>query len=485
MKTYHSISEVRSDLDNNSVSCVELTKSYLQRIADNKDLNIFLEVFEASALEKAKEVDDKIKNKTAGKLAGLVIALKDNICYKGHKVSASSKVLGNFESLYNATVVERLLLEDAIIIGRTNCDEFAMGSSNENSAFGNVLNPHNKKCVPGGSSGGSAAAVAADLCLATLGTDTGGSIRQPASFCGVVGYKPTYGRVSRYGAIAYASSFDQIGPLTKCVEDAALIMEVMAGKDKYDSTSSSKPVPEYSKELKGTGKKYKIAYLKDCLENPGLNPEIKTRINEIIAKLKADGHTVDAVDFPYLDFLVPTYYVLTTAEASSNLARFDGINYGYRSPNAVDLESTYKRSRTEGFGPEVKRRIMLGTFVLSAGYYDAYYSKGQRVRRLLQNKVNEIFTTYDFILSPTTPGTAFEFGQKGADPIAMYLEDIFTVLANITGHPAISIPAGKHSNGLPFGVQFTGHSFADAELMAFADRVLKETRVDNIRNIAL
>jgi aspartyl-tRNA(Asn)/glutamyl-tRNA(Gln) amidotransferase subunit A len=467
---YQSISQVQSDLYSNQTSCVEITKNYIQRISDNSHLNVFLEVFESSALEKAKLVDEKIKNKTAGKLAGLVIALKDNICYKDHTVTASSKILGDFKSLFSATVVERLLSEDAIIIGRTNCDEFAMGSSNENSAFGNVKNPHNIKCVPGGSSGGSAAAVAADLCLAALGTDTGGSIRQPASFCGVVGYKPTYGRVSRYGAIAYASSFDQIGPLAKNVADAALIMEVISGKDEYDSTVSSKPVPSYS-EFPLSKAKYKIAYLKDCFENPGLNPEIKTRISTIIDKLKADGHTVDPVDFPYLDFLVPTYYVLTTAEASSNLARFDGINYGYRSPNAFDIESTYKKSRSEGFGTEVKRRIMLGTFVLSAGYYDAYYSKGQKVRKLLQNKTNEILNNYDFILSPTTPGTAFEFGQKGADPIAMYLEDIFTVLANITGHPAISIPAGKHSNGLPFGVQFTGKAFADGELMTFAKAV--------------
>lgn len=471
MKIYSSFSEVQTDLDNNATSCVELTKEYIQRIADKRDLNIFLEVFEASALQKAKEVDEKLKSKTAGKLAGMVIALKDNICYKGHQVSASSKILEKFESLYSATVVERLLAEDAIIIGRTNCDEFAMGSSNENSAFGTVKNPHNPKFVPGGSSGGSAAAVAAGLCLAALGTDTGGSIRQPASFCGVVGYKPTYGRVSRYGAIAYASSFDQIGPLTKNVEDTALIMEVIAGADNYDSTASSKPVPAFSKTLDTAGKKFRIAYLKDCLENPGLNPEIKAGINNIIEKLKGDGHTVEAVEFPYLDFLVPTYYVLTTAEASSNLARFDGINFGYRSPNAFDLESTYKKSRSEGFGEEVKRRIMLGTFVLSAGYYDAYYSKGQKVRKLLQNKVNEIFGNYDLILSPTTPGTAFEFGQKGADPIAMYLEDIFTVLANITGHPAISIPAGTHSNGLPFGIQFTAKAFADAELMAFSKKL--------------
>ena len=380
MKAYSSLSEIRSDLNNNTISCVELVRSYVSRIHDKRDLNIFLEVFENSALEKAKSIDEKIKSKTAGKLAGMVIALKDNLCYKGHKVSASSKILDGFESLYNATVVERLLAEDAIIIGRCNCDEFAMGSSNENSAFGNVLNPLDTKSVPGGSSGGSAAAVAADLCLAALGTDTGGSIRQPASFCGVVGYKPTYGRVSRYGAIAYASSFDQIGPLTKNMGDAALIMEVMSGKDEYDSTASSKAVPEFSKEINNKPSTLRIAYLKDCLESNGLDPEIKARITEIIAKLKAEGHTVEAVDFPYLDYLVPTYYVLTTAEASSNLARFDGINFGYRSKNATDLESTYKKSRSEGFGAEVKRRIMLGTFVLSSGYYDAYYSKGQKVR---------------------------------------------------------------------------------------------------------
>lgn len=492
MKTYNSLSEVQSDLFSNNVSCVELTKAYINRINDTKHLNAFLEVFEKSALEKAVLVDEKVKNKMAGKLAGMVIALKDNICYKGHKVSASSKILEGFESLFSATVVERLLSEDAIIIGRCNCDEFAMGSSNENSAFGKVLNPHDIKRVPGGSSGGSAVAVAADLCLAALGTDTGGSIRQPASFCGVVGLKPTYGRVSRHGAIAYASSFDQIGPLTKNIEDAALIMEVMSGKDEHDSTVSSKPVPEYSKELNANTRKFRIAYLKDCLESLGLDVEIKVRINDTITKLKAAGHVVEAVDFPYLDYLVPTYYVLTTAEASSNLARYAGITYGYRSASIAaakvvvaegalanesevassSLDSVYKKSRSEGFGEEVKRRIMLGTFVLSSGYYDAYYSKGQRVRRVLKNKTNEILNNYDFILLPTTPGTAFEFGKKSADPIAMYLEDIFTVQANITGLPAISLPIGKHSNGLPFGVQLMAKSFAETDLLSFSKQLM-------------
>lgn len=472
MKGYNSISQIRESLDKGSLLCSDLVKQYISRIEENKHLNIFLEVFKDDALKRASLINEKIKNKTAGKLAGLVIALKDNLCYKDHKVSASSKILEGFTSLYNATVVGRLLEEDAIIIGRCNCDEFAMGSSNENSAFGNVLNPLDNKKVPGGSSGGSAAAVAADLCQAALGTDTGGSIRQPASFCGVVGLKPTYGRVSRYGAIAYASSYDQIGPITKSIEDAALIMEVIAGADNYDGTVSRTPVPSYSKELSKDNSKIKIAYLKDCVEAKGLDVEIKNKITNIINTLKAKGHIVEAVDFPYLDFLVPTYYVLTTAEASSNLARYDGINFGYRSPNAFDLESTYKKSRTEGFGAEVKRRIMLGTFVLSSGYYDAYYSKGQKVRRMLKNKVDEIFSSYDYILLPTTPTTAFDLGKNNADPVAMYLEDIFTVLANHTGNPAISIPVGKHSNGMPFGIQLIGKKLDESGLMAFSNYLI-------------
>ncbi len=475
LKTYFSFQEIQHDLQLGNLSCLDLVNDYIEKIHSQNDINAFLEIFEKSAVESAKLVDQKIKSGKAGRLAGLVIGIKDNICYKDHKVSASSKILEGFESVYSATVVERLLNEDAIIIGRLNCDEFAMGSSNENSAFGKVKNPLNKKMVPGGSSGGSTAAVAAGMCLAALGSDTGGSIRQPASFCGVVGLKPTYGRVSRHGLIAYASSFDQIGPITHNVEDAALILEVIAGKDEYDGTASSVPVKNYS-ALNFTGKA-KIAYIRECLENEGLDPEIRSKINDTIAELKAAGHTVEAVDFPYLDYLVPAYYVLTTAEASSNLNRFDGVHYGYSSPNSFDLESTYKKTRSEGFGPEVKRRIMLGTFVLSAGYYDAYYSKAQKVRRVLTDKTNEILTDYDFILLPSTPGTAFEFGQKSGDPIKMYLEDIFTVQANLTGIPAISLPMGKHSNGMPFGIQLMAARFEEEKLLAFSKLMISLTDI--------
>ena len=415
-------------------------------------------------------MDEKIKNGTAGKLAGVIVGLKDNICYKGHRVSASSKILEGFESLYSATVTERLLAEDAIIIGRCNCDEFAMGSSNENSAYGNVLNPLNERCVPGGSSGGAAAAIAAGLCHVTLGSDTGGSIRQPASFTGTVGIKPTYGRVSRYGLIAYASSFDQIGPITKTVEDNALVLEIISEQDKHDNTSSSRAVDEYCKHL-SENKTYKIAYLKECVENPGLDPEIRQNVDRQIEALRKAGHQVEPVGFPYLDYLVPIYYVITTAEASSNLSRFAGMHYGYRSKNATDLESTFKKSRSEGFGKEVKRRIMLGTFVLSAGYYDAYYAKGQKVRRVVHDKTLEILRNYDFILTPSTPGTAFEFGKNSADPIKMYLEDIFTVQAPIVGIPAISVPSGVHSNGLPIGLQLMAGFFEEAKLFNLASKI--------------
>lgn len=469
MRTLRSYAEVKNALASGK-SVVHILQGYLDCIEANKNLNAFLEVFELSAREQAEHVDEKIKSGTAGRLAGMVIGLKDNLCFQGHKVSAASQILGNFESLYTGTAVQRLLDEDAIIIGRLNCDEFAMGSSNENSSFGPVINPRGENCVPGGSSGGSAAAVAAGMCTAALGSDTGGSIRQPASFTGTVGFKPTYGRISRHGLIAYASSFDQIGPFTTTVEDAALLLEVMAGADDYDSTASSEDVDnytEYSEE-----KNLKIAVIKESYEMEGIDPEIKARTKELTGQLIADGHEIEFISFPYLDYMVPTYYVLTTAEASSNLSRFDGVHFGYRNEEAKGVEDTYKKSRSIGFGTEVKRRIMAGTFILSHGYYDAYYTKGQKVRRVLQDKTDEIFKKFDFIMLPTTPSTAFEIDSV-SDPISMYLQDIFTVHANLTGNPAISIPIGEHSNGLPFGMQVIANHFEEKRMFNFSKQLEK------------
>jgi aspartyl-tRNA(Asn)/glutamyl-tRNA(Gln) amidotransferase subunit A len=470
---YRTFAEVKKALASGE-SALNIVELYLQRIEARPELNAFLEVFTDSAKEQAKRVDQKIRDGKAGRLAGMVIGLKDNLCFKGHKVSASSKILEGFESIYTATAVQRLLDEDAIIIGRLNCDEFAMGSSNENSAYGPVKNPLDSNKVPGGSSGGSAAAVAAGLCTAALGSDTGGSIRQPASFTGTYGLKPTYGRISRYGLIAYASSFDQIGPFTNSLEDAALLLEVMAGKDNMDSTSSSRAIDTYTEAHQPLS--LKIAVIRESLETEGMDPEVAGLMNEVIQKLKAAGHTVELVSFPYLEYMVPTYYVLTTAEASSNLARFDGVHYGYRSNDAKGVEETYVRSRSEGFGPEAKRRIMAGTFVLSHGYYDAYYTKGQKVRRVLRNKTDEILKEYDVILLPTTPSTAFDLNAV-KDPIQMYLQDIFTVHANLTGNPAISLPLGNHSNGLPFGVQVMADHFDEKGMFGFCSYL--ETLVKN------
>ncbi len=472
MKNYRSLSEIQSDLNQGVISCVQLVNNYIQKAEKAEDLNIFLELFKTSALQKAEEVDAKLTSNSAGKLAGLVVSIKDNICYKGHKVSASSKILEGFESLYSSTVVERLLNEDAIIVGRTNCDEFAMGSSNENSFFGAVKNPNNPAKVPGGSSGGAAASVSAGLCLAALGSDTGGSIRQPASFCGNVGFKPTYGRVSRHGLIAYASSFDQIGTFTNDTQTAASILEVIAGSDEYDSTLSQKKVEQYTEGLNKSPGKRKIAYLSCYVEHEGLDPEIKNKTISIIDQLRHEGHEVEEVDFSFLEQMVPCYYVLTTAEASSNLARYDGVHFGYRSPNANDLESTYLRSRSEGFGPEVKRRIMLGTYVLSAGYYDAYYSKGQKVRRLIKQRTEEILSQYDFILSPTTPHSAFDIGAQNQDPIKMYLEDIFTVQANLSGIPAVSLPMGRTKEDMPFGIQLMAAPYCEKDLLGFSSYLI-------------
>jgi len=469
--TYGSFSEINDALKSGDTTCALLVANYLKNIEASKDFNIFLEVYAEEAKQRAQKIDEKIANNSAGRLAGMVIALKDNICYKGHVVSSSSKILENFESLFSATVTERLLAEDAIIIGRTNCDEFAMGSSNENSSFGPVKNPLDSTKVPGGSSGGSAAAVAANCCLVSLGSDTGGSIRQPASFTGLVGYKPTYGMISRHGLLAYSSSFDQIGPFAHNVADVALVTDVIKGGDNFDSTCV-RDKHEVLHPVKENNKK-KIAVIKDCVYAEGMDAEIVAHLEENIKKLEANGYQIEWVDFPYLDYLVPIYYIITTAEASSNLARYDGIHAGYRSPNAHDLESTYKLSRTEGFGPEVQRRIMLGTFVLSSGYYDAYFTKAQKARRFITDKTNEILENCDAILLPTSPHTAFDLGQEYADPTVMYLEDIFTVQANIGGFPAISLPTGKHSNGLPFGVQLIGKSFKDHQMLEMSSELME------------
>lgn len=461
-----SFSSQKELFENGSLSVEEAVNGFLNNIEAGKNLNAFLEVFEDEAKERAKEIDQKIKSGSHGKLAGMVIGLKDNIAYKNHQFSASSKILEGFESQFSSTAVERLLAEDAIIIGRLNCDEFAMGSSNENSAFGSVSNHLNENYVPGGSSGGSAVAVGAGMCHAALGSDTGGSIRQPASFTGTIGLKPTYGRVSRYGLIAYASSFDQIGPFTNSVEDAALITQIISGKDEFDSTLSNKKAPDLT-DLNQHGVK-RIAYIKEIFEDGGLDQQIKENCLQLIETLRSKGFELEEVSFPFLDKLVPTYYVLTTAEASSNLSRFDGVHYGYQSQNADGIDEIYKLSRSEGFGPEVKRRIMTGTFVLSHGFYDAYYSKGQKVRRLIQDKTNEIFDQFDMIIGPTTPSTAFE---KNAvkDPINMYLQDIYTVHSNLSGNPSISIPFKLHSeNNMPYGLQLMGDHFDEKNLLSFS-----------------
>jgi len=407
-----------------------------------------------------------------GKLHGVVIGLKAVIAWKDYPLTAASNILRNYTSLYNATVVDKMLGEEAILIGHLNCDEFAMGSSNENSAFGNVLNARNKDRVPGGSSGGSAVAVQAGLCMLSLGSDTGGSVRQPADFCGILGLKPTYGRVSRYGLIAYASSFDQIGIFGGNVRDVALLLEVIAGEDDYDSTVKQEAAPSWTEN---PDRKYRIAYFKEALDHPGLDPEIRCAILERTRQWREAGHTVEAIDFELLDYIVPAYYVLTTAEASSNLARYDGVRYGHRSPDPqLELTEFYKRNRSEGFGREVKRRILLGTFVLSAGYYDAYFTKAQQVRQLVVERTNLIFKDFDIIILPTAPTTAWRIGEKTDDPISMYLADIYTVYANLTGIPGISLPLFGHTNGMPFGMQAMTSRFNELSLLQFSHQMMQQ-----------
>ncbi len=471
MQTLH---QIQADLNRGTTTMLAIVEEYLARIESSKKLNAYVEVYAEEACQRAIELDKKYGEHPdkMGKLFGVVLSIKDVLCYAGHEVTAASKILEGFKSLYTATAIERLLAEDAIIIGRTNCDQFAMGSTNENSVYGPSLNAADITKVPGGSSGGSAVSVQADTCLVSLGSDTGGSVRQPAAFCGLIGLKPTYGRISRYGLLAYASSFDQIGILGKNIEDVALLLEVMAGEDKMDSTSSSRAVEKYA-SLPEYTKKARIAYFDTAINHASIDADIRRQTLDCIARLKAAGHTVEAVDFPYLDYIIPAYYVLTTAEASSNLSRYDGIRYAYRDPEAKTLQETYEKSRTEGFSKEVKRRIMLGTFVLSAGYYDAYYAKAQKVRRLIQEKTLEILSRHDFILMPTSPSPAFGLGEKTKDPVEMYLADIYTVQANMTGMPAINLPLGTHESGLPLGIQLMANKFEEASLLTFSNYMYK------------
>ena len=471
---YTSINQYQLALSQDKSSCVEAVRHYLSEIEKSKHLNAFVHVFADEAIQKASALDKKRKTgNPIGKLHGVVIAIKDVICYKDHPLTAASGILKNFTSLYSATAIEKLLQEEAIIIGVCNCDEFAMGSTNENSVYGKVLNAMDETRVPGGSSGGSAVAVQAGLCMVSLGSDTGGSVRQPADFCGIVGLKPTYGRISRYGLIAYASSFDQIGIFANSVADAGKVLETIAGADEYDSTISQKPVEKYSETLK-ENKKFRFAYFKETLEHPSLDNEIADGINKLIEQIKNEGHEVTALSFEYLDYIVPTYYILTTAEASSNLSRYDGVRYGYRSSKpSTDLTEFYKHNRSEGFGKEVKRRIMLGTFVLSTGYYDAYFAKAQKVRRKLVEKTELVFSEFDFILMPTSPTVAFKIGEKTEDPIAMYLADIYTVFANLTGIPGISLPLFKHSNGMPFGIQLMAKQFNELSLLQASQQLME------------
>lgn len=466
----HDYHTLRGSLLSQSITCVQVVESFLQKIEDKKHLNAFLEVYAAEAISQASIVDQKIKDGTAGRLAGMVVGIKDVISHKDHGLQASSKILKGFVAQYNATVIDRLISEDAIIIGRQNCDEFAMGSSNENSAFGAVLNNLDPSRVPGGSSGGSAAAVQADLCHVSLGSDTGGSVRQPASFCGIVGLKPTYSRISRWGLIAYASSFDCIGILAKSVDDVALTLEVISGYDQKDSTVSANEVPKFT-EFFVANKKYKIGYLAEGVQSEGVQKDIKENFKATIHNLADLGHTLKEIKLKYLPYAVPTYYILTTAEASSNLSRYDGVKFGYRSPDSEDLSSMYKLSRAQGFGKEVKKRIMLGTFVLSASYYDAYYTKAQKVRRLIKEEFDQLFQEFDFIISPTSPISPFKLGDFEKDALSMYLADIFTVSANIAGIPGISLPVGKDSNNMPIGLQILAKDFDERELLNFSKNI--------------
>ncbi len=455
---------MQAEVANGSTTVEERVRLFLDEARRQKDLNCFITLFEEKALEQARHVDRKIRaGEATGRLAGLVLAVKDNIVIKDTPTTCGSKILNRFDSPYTATVVERLMAEDAVILGKTNMDEFAMGSSNENSAFGPVKNPHNNQYVPGGSSGGSAVAVAAGLADAALGSDTGGSIRQPASFTGTYGIKPGYGRVSRYGLVAFGSSLDQIGVFASTPAITARVLEVISGHDPRDSTSARVEVPSYSEAITPDMKGMRIGIPGEYFQK-GLDPHIEKSVRALINEMEKAGATTVPVSLPMTEYAIAIYYIIATAEASSNLSRFDGVRYGLRADEARDLGDMYARTRSEGFGEEVKRRIMLGTYVLSAGYYDAYYNKAMKVRRLLKESFDAAFGQCDLILSPTTPTTAFKLGEKTDDPLSMYLQDIYTVSANLAGLSAISIPAGKDERGLPFGIQAQAPSFNEQVL---------------------
>ncbi len=471
MFSFHSIKDYQSLLLNGKATCADAVSYYIKNIEQNRHLNAFLEVYQEEALDRAAFLDAKrTAGKQTGKLHGVIVGLKDVICYKDHSLSAGSRILENFKPVYNATVVQKLLDEDAIIIGRQNCDEFAMGSSNENSAYGNVLNAADNSRVPGGSSGGSAVSVQADLCMISLGSDTGGSVRQPADFCGIIGLKPSYGRVSRYGLIAYASSFDQIGIFTKTIADAALTLEVISGKDEYDSTVSNDAF-EYKSQNGSPAKKYKIGYFPATFEHSALDTEIAQKQKKFLGQLQENGMEILPIEFGLLDYIVPAYYILTTAEASSNLSRYDGLKYGSSKP-ARELEDQINLTRSSFFGKEVQRRILLGTFVLSEGYYHAYVTHAQKVRNILLQKIQTIFTQVDVVILPVSPSTAFKLGEKSSDPIEMFLADIYTVFANLTGIAAVSIPLFRHSNGLPFGVQVMASRLNELTLLHLSEKLM-------------
>jgi aspartyl-tRNA(Asn)/glutamyl-tRNA(Gln) amidotransferase subunit A len=464
-----SIDAARAAVADRQTSATALAESFYARIEkDDPLIGAYLTLSKERALAKAAEIDAlAVKGEKLPPLGGVPVAIKDVMVTRGVRSTAGSKILGNYVPPYNCTAVARMEAAGAVVLGKTNCDEFAMGSSNENSAWRPVHNPRDLSRVPGGSSGGSAAAVAADMAVAALGSDTGGSIRQPASFCGVVGLMPTYGRVSRYGLIAFASSLDHIGPLTKTVKDAALVLGTIAGRDPMDSTSAEVPVPDYVAELEKPVRGLRLGVAKEYL-GEGLDAEVRKAVEAAIQKLASLGCEIVEVSLPHTPHAIPTYYIVATAEASANLARFDSVRYGYRASGARTLSDMYRRSRDEGFGPEVKRRIMLGTYALSAGYYDAYYLKAQRVRTLLTRDFEDAFKKVDAIVTPTSPTAAFKLGEKVDDPLAMYLADIYTVTADLAGIPGISVPCGETREKLPIGLQILGGHFDEATILRLA-----------------